>query len=185
MIRLAVVATLVVSACAQSAMTVEVYAARIEAAGDSYIEEAQSLSAAYQSSVEDQVRAVVAEQDPAAAQDRVVEIATAATANYLALLSDAMARFIAEMEELRPPADVAAAHDEFVSAVGSVQRSLPATRDAVVQADSLASIRLALTTSGFADGQLRWTAACSALEETLRGRGTGVDLGCVRQEVAP
>ena len=165
-------------------MSVEAYAAAIEVASAVYIDEAQSLSAAYQASVEDEVRAVV-EEAPDVAQGRVVEIATTATANYLALLSDAMGRFVTAIEELRPPTGIEAAHDEFVAAVGSVHRSLPATRDAVAQADSLASVRFALTSSGFADGQGRWTAACTALEEAVRGEGTGVDLGCVRRDLAP
>jgi len=159
-------------------MSVEAYSAAMEIASDAYV------SALYQASVEDDVRAAV-KDDPDAAEDRVVEIVTTATSNYLTLLADAMARFVMEMDELRPPAGIESAHDEFVAAVGSVQGSLPGTRGAVAQADSLVSVRYALTSSGFADGQDRWTAACTALEEAVRSQGTGIDLGCVRRDLAP
>jgi hypothetical protein len=184
MMRLAITAALVASACTQSAMSVESYADAMEAIADAYVSEAQGLSASYQRTVEDEVRAAIAE-DPTGAQVRAVEIAGEATVSYLELLADAMDRFITSMDELRPPTGVEAAHDEFVGAVASVHGSLPDARDAVAGADSLSDIRLALTTSGFADGQLRWTAACTALEGSVRRQGAGLDLGCVRQEVAP
>ncbi len=182
--RLVLAGILIVSACAQSTMSVEAYSAAMEIASDAYVQEAQSLSALYQASVEDDVRAAV-KDDPDVAEDRVVQIVTTATSNYLTLLADAMARFVVEMDELRPPAGIDSVHDEFVAAVGSVQGSLPGTRDAVAQADSLVSVRYALTSSGFADGQDRWTAACTALEEAVRAQGTGIDLGCVRRDLAP
>ncbi len=184
MIRLVAVVSLVAAGCAPAAMSVESYADAMENIADGYVTESQSLSARYQASVEDDVRAAVAD-DPGAAEERVVEIAADATVNYLAFLDDAMGRFIGAMGELQPPGEVEAAHDEFVSAVTSVRDALPDTRDAVAQADSLSSVRLALTASGFADGQIRWTVSCTALEETVRRQGTGLDMSCVRREVAP
>jgi hypothetical protein len=183
-IRVTIVLALVASACAQPAMSVESYASEMETIAGDYVAEAQGLSAQYQRSVEDEVRAVVAD-DPSAAEARVVEITTEATVNYLALLGDSMNRFITSMDELRPPEGIEPAHDEFVGAVASVYGALPASRDAVGQATSLSEVRLALTGSGFADGQIRWTAACTSLEAAVRSQGTGLDLGCVRQEVTP
>jgi len=172
------------AACSQPALSVEAYADAMEGVAWAYVAESQDLSARYQASVEDDVKAMVQESppDPEAV---AVEIASSATVNYLAVLADAMQRFIEGMEALRPPPAVQAAQKEFIAAVRSVHGAIPSTRDAVLEADSIESVGFALTSSGFADGQIRWTAACAALEAATRGLGTGLDLGCVRPVVTP
>ncbi len=172
------------AACSQPTQSVEAYADAMEGVVDTYVAESQDLSTRYQASVEDDIKAMV-QQRPSDPEAVAVEIASSATTNYLAVLADAMQRFIEGMESLRPPPTVRAAHEEFIAAVRSVHRAIPSTRDAVLEADSIESVGLALTSSGFADGQIRWTAACTALEAAARELGTGLDLGCVRPVVSP
>ena len=103
-----------------------------------------------------------------------------ATVEYLALLSDTIDRYLAALKDLSPPGEVAAAHEEYVAAIQASRNALPATRRAVEEAEDLAGVQLALTASGFADSQLRWTAACTSLEQSVRDAGRGIDLRCTR-----
>lgn len=174
----------VVLAGCTTPMALEDYAAAAEGVTDAYVEESQALSFDYQSGVEDGVRAIVESgaDDPSA---EALDLVVASTVEYLALLSDAMRRYLVAIEALEPPDAVAAAHDAYVDAVDFVLGAIPDTRSAVEGAVDLDAVQLALTSSGFADGQLRWTATCTALEQAVRDEGRGIDLGCVRPEVAP
>ena len=170
--------------CTQPALSVDAYASSLELSADAYVADAQSLSSGYQDRVIDEVRSVL-ESDPDDAASRAVEITSGATTDYLSVLADDMLVFVDTMEGLNPPPEVREEHDEFVAAVRSVNQSIPATIDVVATADSIDEIRFALTSSGFADGQIRWTAACTALENAVRSMGTGIDIGCIRPEVVP
>ena len=159
------------------------YIEEMEATTDAYITESQGLSVDYQATVEDAVRDLVASgvDDP---ESEAVDLVRVETVRYLALLTDAMQRYRTAIEEPEPPGPVADAHDAYVTAVGVVVDSLPGTREAVETATSFDEIQLALASSGFADGQLRWTSACSNLEQAVRDEGRGMDLRCVVR-VAP
>ncbi|HSJ71708.1 MAG TPA: hypothetical protein VLA29_08705 [Acidimicrobiia bacterium] len=176
-VPLGVVAALLTVACSASP-SLEDYIASMERHTDAYVDESQSLSFEYQSAVEDGVRRIVAEggADPTG---EALMLVTSQTVQYLALLGDAMDRYHTAIEPLVPTKEVVADHDAYAAAVGSVVSSLPPTRTAVEAATSISEVQLALASSGFADGQLRWTATCSTLEQTVRDQGRGIDLRCV------
>lgn len=167
-----------------SPMSIDGYADAATAATDAYVSESQSLSYDYQSTLEDGVRAIASDGEPDPA-GRAVELVTHETVAYLAVLSDAMNRYLHDLEELSPPSGVSDAHAEYLGAVRFVLDAIPSTRDAVEGATDITAVQLALTTSGFADGQTRWTVACSALERAVRDQGKGIDLGCVPPEPPP
>jgi len=171
------------TACS-SALSTEEYAESISTLTDAYVVESQNLSYDYQSAVEDGVRELVAgdSQDPEA---EAVELIAHESVQYLALLGDSMDRYLIVLGELTPPGSVESQHDAYLAAIAVVHGALPQTRDAVGAAADIPAIQLALTSSGFADGQIRWTAACGALEEAIRTDGRGADLRCVRSELAP
>lgn len=170
--------------CSQAALPVAEYVQAMEEAADVYVADSQELSSQYQEQVISEITEM-AQGAPPDADTLAVGIARSATMDYLEVLTNQMLRFVDDMEELTPPSDVRDEHDEFVAAVRSVHSAMPRTVAEVGQAGSLDDIRLALTASGFADGQIRWTAACTALESSLRSLGNGLDLGCVRPQAVP
>jgi hypothetical protein len=169
----------VLAACLSGSLSVDGYATDLENATDAYISESQSLSAAFQNTVEDEV-ATLAE----AGEGDVLELATAVavreTTRYLASLEDAMARYIETLREMSPPAVLVEPHDAYVEAFDTVRSSMPATRTRVSEAADLDGVQAAITGSGFSDGQLRLRSACSSLEAAVRAEGRGIDLGCTR-----
>lgn len=177
-VPVAVIAALLVGACSASPPSLEEYVESMERHTDAYVDESQALSFEYQSSVEDGVRRIVAEggADPTG---EALTLVTTQTVQYLALLGDAMDRYHRAIAPLVPTPEVVADHDSYAAAVGFVVSSLAPTRTAVESATSIGEVQLALGSSGFADGQLRWTATCSALEQAVRDQGRGIDLRCV------
>ncbi|MGI9585324.1 MAG: hypothetical protein ACR2N7_07005 [Acidimicrobiia bacterium] len=178
------VCLLLAGAACSSALTTEEYAESIGALTDAYVIESQNLSYDYQSAVEDGVRAIVAEEAPDSEEAAVALIANESV-QYLALLGDSMDRYIIALDALAPPGSLDTEHDAYVAAIVAVHGALPQTRDAVGVATDIPAIQLALSSSGFADGQIRWTATCTVLEEAIRAEGRGVDLRCLRSEVTP
>lgn len=172
------VSGLLVVGCS-SAMTIDDYAAELSEIAETYVVESQNLSYDYQSSVEDGVRAIV-ESGQDGAQDSAVELVRTETVQYLAMLSDAMGRYLERLEALGPPDEVKEQHEAYVDAVRNAYEAIPEARDTVAEATSLEDVQYALTASGFADGQLRWTTTCIALEEAVLEQGEAVALRCVR-----
>ncbi|GMQ97907.1 MAG: hypothetical protein BMS9Abin17_0410 [Acidimicrobiia bacterium] len=170
--------------CSQAALPVGEYVQAMEATADVYVADSQELSVQYQDQVIREITEM-AQSAPPDADSLAVGIARSATTDYLDVLAKQMLRFVDDMEALTPPPDIGEEHDEFVAAVRSVYSTMPQTVSDVTQANSLDEIRLALTASGFADGQIRWTAACTALESSVRSLGSGLDIGCVRPQVVP
>ena len=170
--------------CVQPALSVEAYATSLELASDAYVADAQRLSTGYQDQVIDEIRTMI-ESSPDDAASRAVGITSAATTDYLGVLADDMLVFLDSVDELNPPSEISEQHEEFVAAIRSVHESIPGTIDVVRESDSIDGFRFALTSSGFADGQIRWTAACTSLEMAVRSLGQGIDIGCVRPEIAP
>lgn len=170
--------------CSAGALSVGEYVDAMETAAVIYVADSQDLSVQYQDQVISEITEM-AQREPPNADILAVGITRAATTDYLDVLADQMLRFVDDMEAMKPPMAVGEDHDEFVAAVRSVYTAMPRTIMEVGSAESLDGIRLALTSSGFADGQIRWTAACTTLESSVRAIGSGLDLGCVRPEVVP
>jgi len=170
--------------CSQAALPVEEYVQAMEATAEVYVADSQDLAVQYQDQVISDITKM-AQSAPPNADILAVGIARSATTDYLDVLANQMRRFVDDMEDLAPPSGIASEHDEFVAAVRSVYSSMPSTVADVAGAESLDEIRLALTASGFADGQIRWTTACTALESSVRSLGSGLDIGCVRPQVVP
>lgn len=178
-----VVAAAILSGCSQP-LTVDAYVAEASRAADAYVTESQNLSYDYQSTLEDEVRRI-AEEGGEGAIDEATNLVTRETIAYLAVLSDAMYRYASDLSDLDAPRAISDAHDAHVAAVEAVLASIPATRDAVESAGDIAAVQVALASSGFADGQVRWTITCTALEQAVRDQGSGLDLRCTRQDPQP
>jgi hypothetical protein len=176
-------AVAVASGCSTPA-TLDDYVPAAEGLSAAYVEEAQALSFDYQSSVEDGVRAIV-EAGATDPETDAVTLVIDETVAYLAVLTDTMGRYLDAFDALHAPTEVSGEHEAYVSAIRVVHASLPGTRSAVQVATQLDAVQLAMTSSGFADGQLRWTASCSALEQAVRDEGTGIDLRCVAPSSTP
>jgi hypothetical protein len=175
----AAVLAVLVSACSDSAMSASDYASALEVGTDAYIAESQVLSGAFQRTVEDEI-AQLAETGKGDLLSIATEITSRETVQYMSLLEDAMMRYGSSLETIEPPAALSDPHDAYVLALGSVRSSMQATRDAIGSAEDLDGIQIAITGSGFSDGQLRLRTACSSLEVAVRQEGHGIDLGCTR-----
>lgn len=171
-----------ISACAQPTLTTPEYAVAIEEATDAYIAESQTLSATFQGTVEDEVIRIVetGSDDPLT---EATDMTRRETVLYLALLEDAMGRYVERLSAMHPPGELEGVHAEYVDAVEVVHSALPSTRSSVLSAGSLDEIKEALAGSGFQDGQYRLTSTCLSLEGSVRAEGTGVVLGCTRPPV--
>ncbi len=169
---------LIVAACSSS-QTLDEYADALSTQTDAYVVESQNLSYDFQSEVEDGTRDVLAagSEDPEA---EVLVLFREGTVAYLALLGDAMLRYRTSLEELMPPGDVAEQHAAFLAAVVAVSDAIPEAKVAVEGATSLDDVQRALTASGFADGQPRWTGTCQTLEAAVVDAGRAMNLRCVR-----
>lgn len=178
------VAAFVASCGTAEQLTLDEYAVQAVAIADGYVQESQDVSFQYQRKVEQLVGEIAASGSSTAIEE-AVEVMRTETASFLALIDDAMARYIEAFDALEPPDDISEAHEAYVDVMASVHGSLPVMRDRVSDAGSLGDIEAALAGSAFADGQPLWTAACQALEQTVRDLGRGLDLKCERTEVAP
>jgi len=178
-IAAAIVVSAFIAAGCSSAMTIDEYSSDLSEIAETYVVESQNLSYDYQSSVEDGVRAIV-ESGQDGAQESAVELVRTETVQYLAMLSDAMGRYLERLEALSPPDEVKPEHEAYVDAVRNAYEAIPEARDTVAGATSLDDVQYALTASGFADGQLRWTTTCISLEEAVIEQGESVTLRCVR-----
>lgn len=170
---------LLAGACSEGSLSPADYASVLGERTDDYVQESQSLSATFHSTVEDKITALAE-----SGEGDVVALATAATrretVQYLAVLEDAMIRYLEALGSISPPGNLVDAHDAYLEAIDAVRSSMPATRARVGEATDLTGIQTAITGSGFGDGQLRLRAACSSLEAAVRQEGHGVDLGCTR-----
>lgn len=169
----------VVSSCGAPSLSAAEYAAVLQEETDAYILEAQRLSVSFQRTVEDEI-ALLAASGEGDLLSQATDVTSRETVLYLALLEDAMVRYQDALALLNVPSALLESHGAYVLAIESVQISLPATREAIGRAADLNAIQVAITGSGFNDGQLRLRAACSSLESAVRSEGHGVDLGCVR-----
>jgi hypothetical protein len=176
---------IVLSSCSGSSLTVAEYATELEDSTNGYILESQRVSTTFHSTVEDEVTRI-AEAGEGDLLALATDVTSRETVLYLALLEDAMMRYVAVVEAIKPPLALVEPHAAYVRAIESVRSSMPATRTAVGDAATFDEIQVAIAQSGFSDGQIRLRAACVALETAVRAEGSGIDLGCTRPlEVDP
>ena len=175
-------ATILAACSTVSPLSIEEYADAAGAATDSYVAETQQLSYAYQQTVQREVEDIVASGVDTAVADATA-LVRSETVQYLALLDDAIVRYVATLDEMAPPGAVEDAHDSYVEVVQSVRITLPDMRDAVAASESIDGIQTALVGAGFSDGQAAWVAKCGTLEQAVRDQGRGLDLKCMRRDV--
>ena len=183
LVLLLLVGTVIAASCSETEpMPLDEYAAAMTETTDSYVLESQGISLRYQRAVEDQVSALLS-SDAQADLEGAMTIVRSETANFLALLDDAMGRYRASLAEFAPPDKVAGQHEAYLEIIASVRSTLPASRDALADTTTFEEVIASLVGSGFADGQAAWTAACESLESAIRGEGRGANLKCVREQI--
>ncbi len=177
------VGALIAAACSQpEPMSLDAYAESMNEVMEAYVLESQQISLSYRRAVEAQVEELLS-SGAKADLEGAMTIVRSETANFLALLDDAMGRYHADMAEMVPPDQLAERHDAYLEIVESVRSTLPASRDALAETTTFEQVLSSLVGSGFADGQAAWTAACESLESAIRDGGRGADLKCVRDPV--
>lgn len=182
MVGLALVMSFAASACAATEVRVSDFADEMSSITGAYVDEATALSTSYQRQVEIKVADIVANEGDAALGP-VTELMRSETVGFLAVLGDALDRYVTAMEEVEVPDTLADPMDRYVTLITASAEHLPAMRDAVGEAATIDDLRAALAGSAYADGQAALTAACTALEQAVRDEGHGIDLRCTSADV--
>lgn len=176
---------LLVAACGgDSAMSMEDYFTAVEAESTRYDETtgdiANALSTQFTTAIED-YSAAAADADEATAaaglESLTTSIVAATTASY-ELTGVELDQFITAMDDLEPPDEVSAEHDEAVAALRTSRAAIGPTIVALDQITSLEELETVLAGSDFADSRARLEASCTALEQAGVDNGVEVDLDC-------
>lgn len=176
-----VVLGVLLGSCATREVAVSDFADEMSSITGAYVDEATSLSASYQRQVEIKVADIVANEGDDALEP-VTDLVRSETVGFLALLGDALDRYVDALVEVATPDAVQAEMDRYVSLMTASAGHLPDMRTSVAEASTIDALRAALAGSAYADAQAAVTASCTALEQAVRDQGHGVDLRCTRAD---
>ena len=110
--------------------------------------------------------------------EALTTVAVDATRTSFELTAVQLDQFIATMDDLEPPEEVAAQHDEAVAALRASRAAIDPTIAAINEITALADLEPVLAGSAFADSRVRLESSCVALEQAGRDNGVEVDLDC-------
>lgn len=181
----AVAIMLLAAACGgDTAMSMDDYYAAVEAETARYDQATDDIANAFTAQLESsfaEFSAAATDADEATAAtllDSLTQTAVAATKTSFELTGVQLDQFIATMDELAPPAEVQAQHDEAVAALRASRVAIDPTIEAIDGITALADLEPVLAGSAFADSRLRLEASCLALEQAGVDAGLEVDLDC-------
>lgn len=181
----AVAVVLLVAACGgDAALSLEDYYAAVEAEAARYDQATDDISNALNSQFESAVAEVTdaaAGADEATVETLVAELTTtavAATSAAFQLTGEQLDQFVATMDALEPPEEVAAEHDEAVAALRASRAAIDPTIEALDGVTTMEELDPVLAGSAFADSRKRLEASCGALEQAGIDNGVDVDLDC-------
>lgn len=170
------------SACSGVEPTLADFARQTSDAAEAYVEESQQLSSSYQRTVEIKVQDIVATGGDSKVE-QATELVLTETVAYLAVLTDAMGRYVDEFTSVAVPSSVEEERNGYVSVLTGAYNSLPDLRDDVAASTGIPEIQRVLVSSAFADSQPALESSCLALEQSVRDQGQGIDLKCVRSDL--
>ena len=173
-----VAVVLVSSGCSAGDLSVDEYAASVEARAGSYAEEVTSLADKNISELD----VAVARLQRDFEGESLVEAAVAETARLAAMLfagiGDALDRFVQDLDETDAPSDVESDHRAYVAALEASRIGIAPLLADLTSATTFDDIDRAIASSGYSDAQPRVIAACASLQDAIGGLGSVVDLRC-------
>lgn len=181
----AVAVVLLAAACGgDDALSMEEYYAAVEAETARYDQATDDISNALNAQFESAITEVTdaaAGADDATLETLVAELtetAVAATSAAFRLTGEQLDQFIATMDPLEPPDEVAAEHDEAVAALRASRAAIDPTIESIKGVTTMEELDPVLAGSAFADSRRRLEASCRALEQAGNDNGLDVDLDC-------
>ncbi len=164
--------------CSAPGGSIEQYAPAVEGLASGYTAEVESLRAAYATGLEGTITDLRGDLEGSALRDAVFDETVGRSTVLFSSLGDALDRYIRDLGELGPPAEISADHDDFVSALVVSRSGISPILETLTTATSFEQIDGIIAGSGFADAQLRVRASCGALEQAIGTNGMEVDLRC-------
>lgn len=185
----AAAAVVLLAACGGGGMSPEEYYAAAEAAAVTYDDQTDAIFDGYREAVAAALEDFQERTSPDVETETLVEETARLLDITVAEITDAFEQaevalqaFVSEFEELDPPSEIEDEHDEALAALQRSLDSIPDLIDALVEADSLASVSETINASSFGDTQPRLAAACRELEAAAAGFGVDADLRCGSDE---
>jgi len=167
-----------VAACSTGGVSLADYAAAVEERAAAYGAESDDLKDKQLATLEATVTRLQSELDGQALVDEAISETARESAKLFAGISDALDRYVRDLDTMTPPAAVLDEHRSYIQALETSREGLGSVLADLPGASSFQEIDRVIAGSGFADAQQRVEAACGALEAAIEGQGLIVDLRC-------
>jgi hypothetical protein len=171
-----------VVACSGTPPSVASFAEAATDSSQAYVRESQQISSSYQRTVEIKVLDIVA-TGPDTSIDEATNLVRTETVAYLALLTDALGRYVDDFSAIEVPDAIRSERDTYLNILSRSRDAIPTMRDAVSGAGTIPDIQRVLVSSALADAQIALENSCLALEQAVRDQGQGIDLKCARSDL--
>jgi hypothetical protein len=179
-----VLLAVVVLGCGPGAMPVDEYFAELEEAATRFAVAGRDLGDRYDAEMAAGIARLQSEfaaADPEQLEQldgRALELGIETTVAALTARGDGFARYLQELEVLRPPSVAAGAHAAAVDALEQLDASLQPTTAAVRALGSIDELAATLAGSPFTAAHERLGEACRSLQRVALAEGEVVDLRC-------
>jgi hypothetical protein len=171
-------AGVILTACSAGSVSVADYAPAVEERAAAYGAESDDLKDQHLATLEDTVSRLQGELDGQALIDAAISETARESTKLFAGISDALDRYVRDLDAMTPPDTVSDDHRAFIRALETSRAGLGSVLADLPGALSFEEIDKVIAGSGFADAQQRVEAACRALEAVIEGQGSAVDLRC-------
>jgi len=166
------------TACSASSISVPDYAVAVEDRAAAYGAESDDLKEKQLATLEDTVARLQGELEGQALIEAAISETAEESTKLFAGISDALDRYVQDLDVIAPPAAVADDHRSYVEALDTSRAGLVMVLEDLPGATSFEEIDRVIAGSGFADAQQSVEAACHALETTIELQGSTADLRC-------
>ena len=166
------------AACSASSVAVPDYAVAVEDRAAAYGAESDDLKERQLATLEDTVARLQGELEGMALIEAAISETAEESTKLFAGISDALDRYVRDLDAMTPPAAVVDDHRAYVEALDTSRAGLVAVLADLPGAISFEEIDRVIAGSGFADAQQSVEAACHALEATIESQGSTADLRC-------
>lgn len=177
-IGLLIGAVVFLTACSTGSISMDDYARAVEERAVAYGAESEDLREQHWAILEDTVSRLQSEMDGEALVGAVIDETAQESTKLFAAISDALDRYIRDLDAMTPPVAVSDDHRTYVRALNTSRAGLTPILEDLPGAASFEEIDRVIAGSGFADAQHRVEAACYGLESAIGSQGREVDLRC-------
>lgn len=166
------------TACTTAGVSIADYATAVEERAATYGAESDALREEHLATLEDTVTRLQREFDGEALVEAAIGETAQESTKLFAGISDALDRYVRDLDAMDTPAAVSDDHREYIHALDTSRTGLAPVLEDLPSATSFEEIDRVIAGSGFADAQHRVEAACHDLERAIESQGPEVDLRC-------